>query len=141
MTMQPEPGEQQEKCQSNPRPTPFNVQHNLDKSSFNSSSASDCCSQGAPVCTCGSLTGWSSIQLQEQHLLGACSRSPQDMFVVVLTNAEQQAADSSAQQQKPRASPAAADSSSQASQSTGGRQTFAQYLLKQVGRAVVLEGL
>jgi hypothetical protein len=51
------------------------------------------------MCSCGSLTSWSSLQLQQQQLLGndhstCCSTSnnaQQDMFVVVLTNSDRAA--------------------------------------------------
>lgn len=57
--------------------------------------------QGAHgMCSCGSLTSWSSLQLQQQQLLGhdhstSCSASnnlQQDMFVVVLTDSDKAAA-------------------------------------------------
>lgn len=100
--------------------TPFRIHHTqLDKVSATSSMLSDS-SQGASssagtgqLCTCSSLVGCSSLQLQEQHLLAGNSssnacRTAQDMFVLVLPRVDQEPAGTGADKQKSRQSLGAA---------------------------------
>lgn len=115
--------------------TPFSIQRNLDKLSASSTmlsdglqgaaSSSSTCPHG--LCSYGSLSTWSSLQLQEQHLLGggnsnACStsncstactgqvsRAAQDMVVLVLPRGEKDTAAAAGNgagtgKQKPRTS-------------------------------------
>jgi hypothetical protein len=110
--------------------TPFRIQHNqLDKVSATSSMLSDS-SVGASssagtgqLCTCSSLVGCSSLQLQEQHLLAhnsssnAC-RTAQDTFVLVLPRLNQEPAGTGGDKQKPRQSLGAGSDRHSASGST-----------------------
>lgn len=97
--------------------TPFMIhQKRLDKVSASSSMLSDS-SQGASssagtgqLCTCSSLAGCSSLQLQEQHLLAAgnsssnACRTAEDMFVLVLPRGNHEKSATGADKQKPRQS-------------------------------------
>lgn len=100
--------------------TPFRIAHNkLDKVSATSSMLSDSSQEASSsagtgqLCTCSSLVGCSSLQLQEQHLLSgnnssnAC-RTAQDMFVLVLSRVNQEPAGTGSEKQKPRQSLGAA---------------------------------
>lgn len=77
---------------------PFRSLGCLQTTSVGSSAASDSqhgrlATEGSQcLCNCGSLSEWSSLQLQEQHLLEPSSRNAQDMVVVVLTKSDNAAA-------------------------------------------------
>ena len=77
------------------KPQPFNVDYNLYDHSESFSSVASGSQQSRLIsnsshclCSCGSLSEWGSLQLQEQHLLGANKKNGQDMVVVVLTKSD-----------------------------------------------------
>lgn len=105
------------------KPSPFGTSFQLEKTSVSSSVSESCrhetvqtvragsatSSSHSPLCSCGSLTEWSSLQLQEEHLLGVNRKNGQDMVVVVLTRTDNEASPQLQEKQGTACKVAAAD--------------------------------